>query len=257
QAEYSGADRYRQIGDILIAMPQPEALPCQPAGGKSIIESFDFYRNEKIFITIDPTASMVENAQRYYEKYRKATSGLDNIMNELKKIDAEKQKLELWFQSIRDEQDPFAMAKALERAGTVRDKPLRRYNCLSLEDKGWTILIGRTGKENDELLRHEVRGSDLWLHARDYAGSYVFIKAQKQKTFPLDIMMDAARLAIYYSKARKNLRGNVYYTFVKYLRRAKDGPKGLVIPTLEKNLFVDFDENEIRDFLDQTSGGDQ
>lgn len=274
RSEYAEADRYRQIGDILMAATRPVTQPATRSedGERSqdgmapakpgerrkgdIVECFDFYRNETLFVRIDPAATLVENARHYYEKYRKAASGLDDILEELRKIDVESQKLDAWLLKIKSEQDPFAMAKALQKAGTVREKPLRRYACLSLEDKGWTMLVGRSGKENDELLRHEVRGSDLWLHARDYSGSYVFIKAQKNKTFPLDIMIDAARLAIYYSKARKNLRGNVYYTFVKYLRRAKDGPKGLVIPTLEKNLFVDFDESEIKDLLDQTNGGD-
>jgi len=260
RSEYAEADRYRQIGDILMAATRPEEGGVTATPGEhrksDIVECFDFYRNDTLFVRIDPAESLVENARHYYEKYRKAASGLDDVLEELRKIDVENQKLEAWLLKLKSEQDPFAMAKALQKAGTVREKPLRRYDCLSLEDRGWTLLIGRSGKENDELLRHEVRGSDLWLHARDYSGSYVFIKARKNKTFPLDIMIDAARLAIYYSKARKNLRGNVYYTFVKYLRRAKDGPKGLVIPTLEKNLFVDFDENEIKDLLDQTNGGD-
>jgi len=38
----------------------------------------------------------------------------------------------------------------------------------------------------------------------------------------------------------------VYYTQAKYLRRVKDGPKGLVIPTLEKNLFIRIDEARIK-----------
>jgi len=51
---------------------------------------------------------------------------------------------------------------------------------------------------------------------------------------------------MYYSKGRSNGGGDLYYTFVKYLRRAKDGPKGLVIPTHEKNLSVRLDEARIR-----------
>ncbi|MEI6876539.1 MAG: NFACT RNA binding domain-containing protein, partial [Spirochaetota bacterium] len=107
-------------------------------------------------------------------------------------------------------------------------------------------LIGRSAKENDELLRHHVRGSDLWLHARDFAGAYVFIKSRPGKTFPLEILLDAGGLALYYSKGREAGEGDLYYTWVKYLRRAKNGPKGLVIPTQEKNLFVRIDDARIR-----------
>jgi len=47
-------------------------------------------------------------------------------------------------------------------------------------------------------------------------------------------------------KRQKQRRGDLFYTQVKYLRRAKDGPKGLVIPTQEKNLHVKVDENRLR-----------
>jgi predicted ribosome quality control (RQC) complex YloA/Tae2 family protein len=253
--DYSDAERYRQIGDILMA--GSPSTQDQPGPSSSMIEYFDFYQNKPIVVKVDPKLTTIENARHYYEKYKKAASGLSSVIEELKKIEAQKEKLESWYKELIAEQDPFAMAKALQKAGTVRETPRPRYNCIALQDNGWTILIGRSAKENDELLRHEIRGSDLWLHARDYSGSYVFIKAQKNKTFPLELMLDAARLAVYYSKARKNLQGNVYYTFAKYLRRVKDGPKGLVTPSLEKNLYVKFQEDDIRNLLDQTNGGDQ
>ena len=149
---------------------------------------------------------------------------------------------------IEAEEDPFLIARALAKGGAAREKPKRRpYPGLSLERGGWTILVGRNAKENDELLRRHVRGSDLWLHARDWPGSYVFVKARKDKSVPLDILLDAGNLAIYYSKGRSNGGGDLYYTFVKYLRRAKDGPKGLVIPTQEKNLSVKLDEARLKE----------
>jgi len=205
---------------------------------------------------VDPSISQVENAQRYYEKARKASSGLGDVEAEIAKIVEAKRALEAWKAQLADEEDPFAIAQALDKAGTVREKALRKYPCIWIEYKGWTMLVGRSAKENDELLRRHVRGSDLWLHARDYSGSYVFIKARRDKTFPLDLMLDAGNLAIYYSKARKNGEGDVYYTQAKYLRRAKDGPKGLVIPTLEKNLFVRLDEARIKEVLACSSGGE-
>ena len=66
------------------------------------------------------------------------------------------------------------------------------------------------------------------------------------KSVPLEVLLDAAMLAIHYSKARKAGKADLYYTQVKYLRRAKGGPKGLVIPTQEKNLSVVLDEERLR-----------
>ncbi|HCO48541.1 MAG TPA: fibronectin-binding domain-containing protein [Spirochaetaceae bacterium] len=255
--DYEDAERYRQIGDILMAGGFEYPATGRKASGKhGFIQTHDFYANKVISIQIDPSLSSVENAQKYYERFRKAISGLDDIKAELAKVKQAREELHAWIEALKTEPDPFAIARALEKAGTVREKSIKKYPCIWLEYKGWTMLVGRSAKENDELLRHHVRGSDLWLHARDFSGSYVFVKAQRSKTFPLDIMLDAANLAIYYSKARKNMEGNVYYTQAKHLRRVKDGPKGLVIPNLEKNLFVRLDEIRIKELLACSSGGE-
>jgi predicted ribosome quality control (RQC) complex YloA/Tae2 family protein len=58
--------------------------------------------------------------------------------------------------------------------------------------------------------------------------------------------LDAGNLALFYSKGRNSGEGDLYYTQVKFLRRAKDGPKGLVLPTQEKNLRVKMEEVRLR-----------
>jgi len=115
--------------------------------------------------------------------FRKASSGLSDVSLELAKVREGQEALRAWLARLQNEQDPFVIAKALEKAGTVREKAIRKYPCVWIEYRDWTMLIGRSAKENDELLRRHVRGSDLWLHARDYSGSYVFVKARKSKTF--------------------------------------------------------------------------
>ncbi len=101
-----------------------------------------------------------------------------------------------------------------------------------------------------------MRGLDLWMHARDRAGSYVFIRNRPGKTVPLEVLVDAGMLALYYSKARDLGRGDLYYTRVKYLRRAKDGPPGLVVPTQEKNLFVEIDPARLASIKDAGGAGE-
>jgi len=250
-AEYRGADRFRELGDILMANPA-----ARPSG--RLLECEDFFRGGSVAIEVDASKSAVENAKSYYERYRKANAGLADVEAELaaSRDSLEAEAAELARLEALDE--PLLIARALQKGGTVRSGQDRKkpYPGLSLERNGWTILIGRSAKENDELLRHHVRGSDLWMHARDYAGSYVFVKARAGKSFPLDIMLDAGNLAIYYSKGRANGGGELYYTLAKYLRRAKDGPKGLVLPSNEKNLHVNLEEARLRE-LRALMGDDQ
>ncbi|MFW5688238.1 MAG: NFACT RNA binding domain-containing protein [Spirochaetota bacterium] len=120
---------------------------------------------------------------------------------------------------------------------------------LQFESNGFRLLVGRNARENDELLRRHVRGNDVWLHARDFPGGYVFVKSRRGKSVPLDVLLDAGNLAVHYSRAKTNGRADLYYTQVKFLRRAKEGPKGLVLPTQEKNLHVVVDEERLARLL--------
>jgi len=245
-AEFKGADRLRELGDILLA--NQGCAGQDPAQGRAsnFINCDDFYHGGSVSIEIDPLRTVVENARDYYSKAKKASSGLADVELELKSarssLEAERAELA----RIEALSDPLEMARALSKGGTKSSRGKRSYPGLYLERNGWTIIVGRSAKENDDLLRHYVKGADLWLHTRDYAGAYVFIKMRAGKTYPLDIMLDAGSLALYYSKGRENGSGELYYTQAKYLRRAKDGPLGLVLPTHEKNLHIVLDEERLR-----------
>ncbi|ETZ18441.1 Fibronectin-binding protein [Borrelia duttonii CR2A] len=102
--------------------------------------------------------------------------------------------------------------------------------------------MGRNAKENDELLRSWAKGNDYWLHTRDYPGAYVFIRNKKDKTPPLEVLIDAGNLCVFYTKPAKQAgKADLYYTNVKYLRKIKGEKKGLVIPHREKNLNIKLD----------------
>ena len=238
--EFRDAERWRELGDILLANQS------KPIASK-YLDCEDFFRGGELSIPVDPRLSIVANAQAYYERHRKARSGLADVESELEIAEASLRSLGEELSVLEKEQNPFLIARAMAKGGAARTSRPRSFPGLSLERSGWLILVGRSAKENDDLLRRHVRGSDIWMHARDWPGSYVFIKAKRGKSVPLAILLDAGNLAIYYSKGRSNGGGNLYYTFVKYLRRAKEGPKGLVIPTQERNLSVKLEEARLKE----------
>lgn len=247
-AEYRGSERFRELGDILMANQGLEVsgrfLSCE-----------DFYGSGEVDIEIDPSKTIVANAQEYYGRFRKAGSGLCEVESELAATKASLAEAAAELGRVEAMADPLLMARALSKGGTVSETKKKSYPGLHLERNGWTILVGRSAADNDDLLRHHVRGADLWLHVRDYAGAYVFVKSRAGKSYPLDILLDAGNLALYYSKGREAGSGDLYYTQAKYLRRAKDGPKGLVLPSQEKNLHVVLDEARLRS-LKELMGGD-
>jgi len=241
QAEYAQADRLRQFGDIImgsIGLIKPQ---------DAWLETDDFFTGAQVRIKLDPRKSAAANAEAYYEQYRKAKHGLADVTAEIGYGGAELQRLQAESDRLLAEENPLRLHKALRATRTIVKPADKKRPGLSFIRQGWLIIVGRDASENDELLRRHVKGNDIWLHMRDYPGSYVFVKARSGKSVPLDILLDAGNLAVFYSKGRNAAEGDLFYTPVKYLRRAKNGPKGLVIPTHEKNLHVRLDERRLRE----------
>jgi predicted ribosome quality control (RQC) complex YloA/Tae2 family protein len=252
EAEFAAADSLREYGDIILA----NIAAIKP--GDTWLEADNFFASsmspdaapEKIQIKLDPQKSPSAQAEWFYEKYTKAKKGLADIRVEIEAGEQELAKIEKKLEMLLAENNPLVLAKLLKTGGIKPDPALakdKKRPGLSFRRGDWLIMVGRDAAENDSLLRRHVKGGDLWLHARDFPGSYVFIKQRSGKTFPLEILLDAGNLAIFYSKGRNNGEGDLFYTPVKYLRRAKNGPKGLVLPTQEKNLHIKLDEKRLRE----------
>ena len=198
-------------------------------------------------IELDSLATPAENAESYYRRYRKAKTALKSLEEERRQQQWRLGQIAKRIQLLeRDEMSLESLRREMRETGGVRLRQQGRPPGLSFTSGRFSILVGRNARENEELLRGYVRGNDTWLHARDYPGSYVFIRSIPGKSIPLDTLLDAANLALLYSKARDSGRGEVFYTQVKYLKRVKEAKTGLVIPTQEKNLHVKLDPRRIR-----------
>ncbi len=248
-ASESEIERSKQIGDILMA--HLHEIP--PKSDR--VQFSDFYHDEEtVEISLDPSLNGQQNAEKFYQQYRKAHRKNEHLQEEIGNLEESLQSLQnegnhLFsieepgekLQAFRSFLDAYQPVKGGEKKKTV---PGLRFT-----SGPFTILVGRSAQENDTLLRQYVRGNDYWLHTRDYPGGYVFIKHIAGKSVPLDTLLDAGNLALHYSKGRPSGKAELYYTQVKYLRRAKEGRKGLVLPTHEKNLSIQLDEKRLEHLL--------
>jgi predicted ribosome quality control (RQC) complex YloA/Tae2 family protein len=135
-------------------------------------------------------------------------------IEELKEIDD--------FRSLRD----YIKTQGLETSKKELQEqvPFKRF-----EEGGFEILVGKSAKGNDEMLRSYAFKEDLWLHAKDVSGSHVLVKYQSGKIFPKPVIERAAELALYYSKAKNETLGPVTYTAAKFVRKVKGSAAGAVM----------------------------
>lgn len=211
--------------------------------------TIDYNTNKPISIKLNTNKTIAENANDYYAQAKKIISGQHTIYENMKSIDKQIQQIDLELQVVQKEDNLDVLKKIKEKIlGTHAKKILKtshekKFTGLRFNIDGFLVMVGRSASENDELLRHCVRGSDMWLHVRDYSGCYVFIKSQNKKTIPLNVLVAAGNLAVYYSKAKKAEDASVYYTEVKNLKRIKGAKLGTVIPEHEKTIQIKLDKN--------------
>lgn len=239
QEDFKNSAQLKHYGDLILS------FSYLIDGKNNFLECEDYDTGKKVHILIDAKKSAQQNAAEYYEKYKKEQSGAQSLVHDIEIAQKKIEKIEKKYKEMQEEQNPLRIEQLLRKDTTPKQQKKKEHPGLDYTVNGWYILVGRDANENDELLRHHVRGSDMWFHVRDFPGGYVFVKYRPGKTIPLDILLDAANLAVYYSKARNAGKTDLYYTQVKYLRRAKNGPKGLVIPTQEKNLCITPDKERL------------
>ncbi len=209
--------------------------------GDNRLEAEDWEEPETMVqIPLKITLSPKENAEAYYTRGKRARRALERLEEDrqvLEKSLASNQELIHRLESGETESSPF-------NENPPEEKRQKKHSStpilpgLWIRKNPYIIVVGRNSRESDFLLRRWAKGNDMWLHVRDWPGAYVFIRTPRGKSIPLDILLDAANLALSYSKGKSAMEADLYYTQVKNLRRAKDAPLGTVLPTREKNLRV-------------------
>ncbi|MBN2351811.1 MAG: DUF814 domain-containing protein [Spirochaetales bacterium] len=238
-AENADVERIREYGDLIMA------AISEIRKGDEWFRGNDFFHDDApIEIRLDANLSPAQNAENYYRRYKKTKAAR-------KRAEEERAALSLKLQAVRKRIAEATGADAARigelAAKTFAPKTRETENNipgLVFQSGGFVMYVGRTAKENDVLYRRHVRGNDYWLHARDFPGASVFIKSRKAKSVPLDVLLDAGNLALFYSKAKNSARADLYYTQVKYLKKAGVKP-GLFLPTHEKNLAVRLEPERI------------
>ena len=251
-SKYADLERFRELGDLLTSN-----LHLVGKGDRWIRVQDFFHDNAEVEIELRPELTPAQNAESCYDRHRKARLGRGKVQEEIENLEATLSRVRAERTALKANPDPLSLQRAATSAAKAR-KPLHETNMpgLVFVSPPFRIIVGRTAAENDDLLRTSVRGNDWWFHARDWPGAYVFVKAQPGKSLPLETMLDAATLAVHFSKGKTSGQGDVYYTQVKYLRRAKGARRGTVLPTQEKNLHVKLDPDRVERLKTGKAGGE-
>jgi predicted ribosome quality control (RQC) complex YloA/Tae2 family protein len=181
-------------------------------------------------VRLDPTLAPADNAAAYFKRYRKAQRAADMGQPRLEALAVELSYLEqlsadLALAADRNEID--AVRAALAEAGYARQRRQRDRSEIGhhpgaaprrgggtspskvqvqgprrfTSPEGYTILVGRNSRQNEQVTFDLAGPDDLWLHARGWPGSHVVIRSGGQPVSD-ETLQQAAGLAAFYSRAQ-------------------------------------------------------
>ncbi len=221
--------KYDEIANIIMANLH------QIQKGQKTITLDDFYLNRPIEIKLNPKLSPQKNAENLYRKAKNQNLEIarleDNLTSRQKKLEQLQSELE----AARQSEDIRLLRKQTSRS-FPKETPLP-YHVYDI--KGYQVMVGKNAKHNDELSLKIANKNDLWLHAKDVAGSHVVIRHQAGKNIPKDVLEITAQLAAWFSKRKTDSLCPVIYTPKKFIRKRKGDPPGAVVVEKEEVIMVE------------------
>lgn len=240
-AECGEREVFRVTGDLVNA----NIYRLEKGMTKCTLE--DLYTGEPREITLDARLTPAQNAQKYYNEYRKLDTAekklaelikkggeelayLDSVLDSVSRAESDSELSEIR-RELR-EQGYLRAVKGDDRPSKKLSEPMRFHS-----SEGYEILVGRNNRQNDVLTLKTAKATDIWLHTKDIAGSHVIIRTNGQAPSEQTIF-EAAQLAAFHSKGKSGSGVPVDYVAVKFVKKPSGAKPGMVIFTNNKTLYV-------------------
>ncbi len=242
--EMKGADRFRVFGEILTA----NFSQVRQGASEAILPNFYAPAMDSISIPLDPAKSVQANAQRYFKKYRKLKDGEKILLRRLQETKKELAYLDSLLASLEyaDLESLREIQAEMEQTGLLRAAREKKVKTAAVSvplhfvsTDGIDIYVGRNNSQNDRLTLKSALPEDTWLHVKDIPGAHVIVKSAEP---PEETLIEAARLAVRYSRAAASSNVPVDYTHARYVRKPKGAKPGMVIYTNHRTLYVTNDD---------------
>ena len=209
----------------------------------------------EITIPLDPLLTPQQNAAKYYKRYTKARTAEKYLTEQMALAERDEAYLESVLEELRQaetEQD-FLDIRAelrengfLKRSGKEKKELKRATKPREFRTSGgWRVLVGRNNRQNDQLTTKTADYRDLWLHTQKIHGSHVILCCQGQEV-PEEDLLQAARLAAYFSQAKDSANVPVDCAAVRYVKKPAGARPGMVTYTNARTLYVTPEEAEVK-----------
>lgn len=236
-------DRFRIYGDLINGH-----LHEIPKGSK-LVQLDNFYdpAGGKLTVPLDPALSPSQNAQKYYKAYRKAKTAEEKLQEQISLAMGELAYLDTVLESLAQaaaERDLTEIRSELADQGYLRIQRRKQNKTESLQPPrsyqvadGFTVLVGRNNRQNDQLTMKRAKKQDIWFHTKDIPGSHTVLVTQG-RTPTVAALEQAAALAAGHSRGKQSAKVPVDYTEIRNVSKPQGAKPGFVHYVKYQTLYV-------------------
>ena len=233
----AAAEEHRRWGELL-----SRALEQVPRGARSVrLTEWTEDGPREVEVPLEPTLAPRAQVERHFHQYRRLLRGSTMARERLKTLDRELAEAERALAEAEASTDAEVAAPAgpvpvrpPRRRATPAHRPYRVFRGAG----GQAIWVGRAGEDNAALTFQVARPHHLWMHARGVPGAHVVVPLDRGEEVGQETLLDAAHLALHFSRLAGEPRGEVAWTRARLVKRVKGGAPGQVTYTGEKVLAV-------------------
>jgi predicted ribosome quality control (RQC) complex YloA/Tae2 family protein len=216
--------------------------------GDEVLIAENFYDENlpQVEIKLDIMKTPSQNAQYYYNEYKKSITAEQKLAEQIEKGEEELAYLDSVFDALTrasTNSDISQLRLELSEQGyikhsTQKGKPPKALPPVEYKSSdGYCILVGRNNKQNDQLSLKFAEKSDIWLHTQGITGSHVII-CTDGATPPDKTIEEAAIIAAVNSKGKSSNLVPVDYCLARYVKKPSGAKPGKVIFTNYQTAFV-------------------
>ena len=240
--------------------------------GNDHINVENFYTNppSKIRLELDPRKTSTENLEDIFFKAKKLEEGLAYEEERLKDTILKLKEIELQISTFLENPDIKSGFKKLEEFGFTKFLPIapvkKEIKKLTPLEKslakiksfyscdGFWIYVGGNAVENETVSFRIGSGKDAWMHVANVPGSHVVVKLnQKGEEIPRSTILEAAMLAVHFSKYRDRSNVLVTVTTANHVKKAKGAPIGTVYAHFTKTVKVSDSKELLKEIIERTN----
>ncbi len=243
-------DIYRIKGDLLISNQH------KVKKGDKVYQGFSYELNKDIEVELNRLLTPIENANKYYTKYKKLKKAVHYIDEQ---IEITKREIEyfndliLQIQDMHSLNDLYEIQDELIANGFLpkkkkNEKKKKKPNFdIYVDSNNIEYYIGKNNIQNNYLTHKFAKKEYWWFHVKNQTGSHVVIGSfndLNESTIRL-----AANLAVIHSKSKDSSSVPVDYTKIKYIKKIPGMLGSFVSYTNQKTIYIDPDPSIIKDLL--------